>query len=386
MTTQARFMTLTALAVLGVVATAVTPLLFGGMAAPIAVGGAFVVAAGAFGFVSAKSTGGGLARLGAEIAEKANGRTPLSAPVSVPPRGEGREIAEGFNTFAARIGQPIATAAETIAALREGCSGIQQTTEDVDGTINSQATEVDHIAAAIEEMSASIEQIDNSMADAAERTRATAEAAKTGGAAVRETVEGMAAIRTGTGEVSASVTELGERTRGISEFVTVINEIAEQTNMLALNAAIEAARAGEHGRGFAVVADEVRKLADRTTGATEEITRAVDLIIEETNKASKAMRDSENSVESGSERASSAGLEVIVESSNGLTGSIETINATTREQADAARAVAQSAEQIRTGARKARDAAGAAAERSRQLGGVVDRLESALATLDGPGA
>ena len=384
MTTHARFMILAAVTVFGVLATAAAPLVFEGIAGPFVVAGAFAIGAAAFGFVSAKSAGQGLSRLGSEFAEIASGRVPFASGVTVPASGEGRQIAESFNAFTSRIAQPIATAAETIAALREGCSGIQQTTEEVDGTINNQATEVDHIAAAIEQMSASIEQIDSSMADAAERTRSTADAAKTGGQAVRETVDGMGAIRTGTGAVASSVSELGERTRGISEFVTVINEIAEQTNMLALNAAIEAARAGEHGRGFAVVADEVRKLADRTTGATEEITRAVDLIIEETNKASKAMGESESSVESGSERATSAGesLEVIVESSNGLAGSIETINATTREQADAARSVAQSAEQIRSGARKARDAASSAAQRSQQLGSVVDQLETALAAIN----
>lgn len=71
--------------------------------------------------------------------------------------------------------------------------------------------------------------------------------------------------------------QLSAQAKNISDIVTTIRAIAEQTNLLALNAAIEAARAGESGRGFAVVADEVRKLAARTSDATAEIAKVVQI-------------------------------------------------------------------------------------------------------------
>ena len=140
---------------------------------------------------------------------------------------------------------------------------------------NMQAAKLGETAQSMAELYETVESVAVSAQGSAEASAHAGETAQEGAAVVRTSVESIATVQAGIVDLKEKMQALSELTRSIDNIITVISDIADQTNLLALNAAIEAARAGEFGRGFAVVADEVRKLAEKTMGATKEVTSTI---------------------------------------------------------------------------------------------------------------
>ena len=168
---------------------------------------------------------------------------------------------------------------------------------------------------------------------AAEGARRSAEASQNGAAMVKKTIDGMDRIKETVEVASEEISKLGKQSAEIGKIVSVIDDIAAQTNLLALNAAIEAARAGEQGRGFAVVADEVRTLAERVVNATKEIADLIAGVQAGVDGSVKAMEEGSTEMETGTGLAAEAAtaLEEILTVVEGMNSQIEEIASSSEE-------------------------------------------------------
>jgi methyl-accepting chemotaxis protein len=132
----------------------------------------------------------------------------------------------------------------------------------------------------IDELSVDTKKIAENAKNAQLSSSRTREVSNDGVEKVTNITAGILNLKNSVTDAAARMSELNDHTQEIQSITTVINNVADQTNLLALNAAIEAARAGEHGRGFAVVADEVRELATKTSNSTQEIDNKINKVVE----------------------------------------------------------------------------------------------------------
>ncbi len=211
-----------------------------------------------------------------------------------------------------------------------------------------QSDNASSMAAAVEELTVSI----NQMADNAHRARElsleSGNVSRLGGEVIERTLSKMELISSAVTDSAATLGDLEQQSEQISNVVTVIKEIADQTNLLALNAAIEAARAGEQGRGFAVVADEVRKLAERTTQSTEEIRHMVQSIQVGSRGAVSGMDLSVEAVGAGVALAKEAGdsTRQITSRTEAMVHEVSAISDALKEQRSASNEIALQVESI----------------------------------------
>jgi methyl-accepting chemotaxis protein len=263
----------------------------------------------------------------------------------------GDEVAEllaGLDVMQTQLCQLLGEIKQAAGELSSASSVVASTAEELNASANEQSRASSSIAAAVEELSVSINHVSGSSSEAHKIATDSGKRAEQSGTVINNTVASMERIAVVVRTASNRMEELGKQSEQISNIVSVIKGIADQTNLLALNAAIEAARAGEQGRGFAVVADEVRMLAQRTTQSTSEISTMIGLILSGTSDAVGQMGTGVVQVNQGVELAAQAGSAIaeIQQSFKQVLSVIEQISLSLNEQNAASQEVAGHIERI----------------------------------------
>lgn len=260
------------------------------------------------------------------------------------------ELQRSFDTFVTSIKETLLQVAEATSAVASASSEISSSTEQMAAGAQEQTSQTSEIATAVEQMTKTIVENSRNVTQISDGAKLTRKQAEEGGVIVEETVVGMNRIADVVNRSAEKVQVLGKSSEQIGEIISVIDDIADQTNLLALNAAIEAARAGEQGRGFAVVADEVRKLAERTTKATKEIASMIKQIQTDTKEAVGSMLQGRREVDDGIQLAGKAKdkLVEIVENVQNAADMMGQVAASTEEQSSTSEQIAKNVEAVST--------------------------------------
>ena len=310
------------------------------------------------------------------IRDIADGEGDLTQRVAVHSNDELGELSRAVNAFLEQLQTLIRQVAEStlqVASAAEEMSAIANGQEKL---VNEQYMAVDQVSTAATEMSAAIHEVADNAHSTADAAR---EADRQGHAAsdvVSATMNDLRRLAADVEEAAGVINNLEQDTDKIGGVLSVIQGIAEQTNLLALNAAIEAARAGEQGRGFAVVADEVRALAARTQDSTRDIQQMIQKLQSGTGQAVAVMQRGAELAGQSVEKAGATETSL-----NETSASVMRINDMAAQIAAACEEQSQTTEDIArniSGIRDLSNQAAQSSQESRDASNALARLASTL--------
>lgn len=309
----------------------------------------------------------------------ANGDMTVQAPI-VKGSSEIFTTFKHINESLASIRDILQNVTESTDTVATSNNQLAATMEELSSTFSEQACQVGDTATNLQSINSTVRGTVDSLKSNQDVVDTTVSLANSGKKQLGDLKLSMEKIHADADSLSNTITKLANSSSEIGNIVTVINDIADQTNLLALNAAIEAARAGEAGRGFAVVADEVRKLAERTQKATSEVTNIVSTLQQEALTASSAMGMEAERVKEGVTNIEHT-EEIFNKIFSGIDG-IKTIMSTIRDDMDSQYVTVQTVHETSTtiaaGIEESSNAVNEVASTIDNLQSMVERLQEML--------
>lgn len=290
------------------------------------------------------------------------------------------QMAKEIDSMLSKLQSTLKTAHDSAGISSSMASNIAQASEEAATSVNSQHSQLELLSTAMTEMSATISDVANNAESTAGSTNKVMEHTEHTDRTMQLTSKAISDVSQDIAMANELVKELQDGVNEISNVVSVIRDISEQTNLLALNAAIEAARAGEQGRGFAVVADEVRNLASRTQNSTNEVQQTIDTLLEHAGRTFTAMQNSNNSVDSSveaSQRTRSQINEIVVEMQN-ANDMVAQIAAASEQQSAVASEMNQNVTSIHLSANEVLQASQSLAKESQEMANTAEHLSTQL--------
>jgi methyl-accepting chemotaxis protein len=286
----------------------------------------------------------------------------LTRNVKVQGLGDFRQLTEGvekcrlsLNEVVSLVNENAENVASTAQEISASTAELASSSEQITSTVNEiskgtqmQSSKNQEVSNAMRDMGSSVQEVANNSEKTAETTLESNRLIQSLGEMSKDLLVKMDGIKSAVSDSSNVIKELDDQSKQIGEIVSLITNIADQTNLLALNAAIEAARAGEHGRGFAVVADEVRKLAEDSGNAAKQIAQLIHQMQEETNKAVSSMKKGTDEVAIGavSLERSVIAIGKVVDAGDTIVRMVQEIAAATEEQSASIEQITSAVEEI----------------------------------------